>query len=132
MPRAANFAYQNPMGDIGSSLVRAIFGDPQAAAQQAQERAKADALAAQAEENRAHAGLYTNQATEQGRQTTAADGYSTPEFYQKWFGTRAPSAPTLAVPAWNAAPEVSESRCAPASRKRPPIARPAPATAWRR
>ncbi|QGN56177.1 D-Ala-D-Ala carboxypeptidase family metallohydrolase [Novosphingobium sp. Gsoil 351] len=63
MPRAPNFHYQDPTAAIGSSLVRAIFGDPQAAAQQAQERAKADALAAQAEENRAHARVYGSQAT---------------------------------------------------------------------
>lgn len=63
MPRAANFHYQDPTAAIGSNLVRAIFGDPQAAAQQAQERAKADALAAQAEENRTHARVYGSQAT---------------------------------------------------------------------
>ena len=119
MARSANFAYQDPTAAIGSNLVRAIFGDPQAAAQQAQERAKADALAAQAEENRAHARVYGGQTTEQGRQTTAADGYSTPEFYQKWFGTQAPSAPTMAVPAWNAAPEVSEQPMRPGEPEAP-------------
>lgn len=47
MPRAPNFAYQNPMGDIGSSLARAIFGDPAAAAEQARVRAEMELRAAQ-------------------------------------------------------------------------------------
>jgi len=72
MPRAPNFAYQNPMGDIGGSLVRAIFGDPNAAAEQAQQRAKDEALASQARQNDAQAALYTSQATQQQQQTAAS------------------------------------------------------------
>ena len=47
---------------IGSSLARALFGDPAAAAAQAEARAKVEALQANAAESTAHAGYYGSQA----------------------------------------------------------------------
>lgn len=57
MARAPNFYYQNPMGAIGDGLARALFGDPAAAQEQARVQAEMDARAAQAERDRAAAGV---------------------------------------------------------------------------
>jgi hypothetical protein len=58
MARAPNnFHYQGGLpASIGGDLARALFGDPQAAQQQAESRAQMDAQAAQAERARAAAG----------------------------------------------------------------------------
>lgn len=73
MPRAPNFNYQNPMGDIGSSLVRAIFGDPQAAQAQQKAQAEAELRDAQARQANEHAELYRAQTTGQTGQNTASN-----------------------------------------------------------
>lgn len=73
MPRAQNFYYQNPTGEIGNALVRAILGDPAAAAEQQQQRARLALTDAQREEALAHGGLYTSQTGAVDRQNAASD-----------------------------------------------------------
>lgn len=71
------FAYQaDPTQEIGSSLARALFGDPEMAQRQQQLRAEIAERAARTEEARAHAGLYGEQAAGQTQQNTAASGLS--------------------------------------------------------
>lgn len=73
MPRAQNFFYQDPTADIGNSLVRAIFGDPQAAQAREAARQQADVRAAQAERERAAAGYDVARTGGVTRQNTASD-----------------------------------------------------------
>lgn len=63
MARDQNFFYQNPGDAIGSSLARAIFGDPQMALKQRQMIAEEALRQAQMREADAHGGLYRSQAT---------------------------------------------------------------------
>ena len=90
MPRAPTFHYQNPMGDIGSSLVRAIFGDPQAAQAQQKAQAEAELRDAQARQANEHAALYRAQTGQQEIKNTASSGV--PEFIARL------SAPPQTVP----------------------------------
>lgn len=57
---------------IGASLGKALFGDPEAAAKLAMQRAQLNNYNAQAEEAKAHAGLYTGQAEGVGIQNGAS------------------------------------------------------------
>ena len=100
MSRAPNFAYQSPIADIGSSLVRAVLGDPTAAAKQREQQAVAEQRAAQAEEARAHSGLYTSQTTGQDTANTAQTGL--PDLVRRWVASQqpAPPAPTVSSPAF--------------------------------
>lgn len=91
MPRAPNFAYQNPTGDIGSALVRAIFGDPQARAAQEQQQAEMDMRRAQAAQARAHGDLYTSQAA--GQNTANAAQAGLPGFMASFLQSRQPVEP---------------------------------------
>lgn len=85
MARGNNFYYQDPTAEIGSSLVRAIFGDPAAAAQQ--QRHKAEIA-----EREAHTRLYASQAAGQEGQNTAAT--SLPELIAQ-LTPRAPDPATV-------------------------------------
>lgn len=98
MSRSPNFAYQSPIADIGSSLVRAVLGDPQMAARQREQQAIADERAAQAERARAHAGLYTSQTAGQDGQNAASHGL--PDMVRQWVAANAPAppAPTVSSP----------------------------------
>lgn len=90
MGRARNFYYQPaPTAAIGSSLARALFGDPAAAEKQREAQAKMDALAAQAEEARAHGGLYTSQTTGQDTANTAQSGL--PGLVAEWVKANGPA-----------------------------------------
>ena len=78
MARASTFFYQgDPTAQITSSLARAIFGDPQARAEQEQLQAQMDQRRAAAEADRARAGLYTSQTEGQGIQN--GGGQSLPQ-----------------------------------------------------
>lgn len=64
MPRGANPFYHNDEAlgaTLGATLGRALFGDPEAAAQLALRRAQMENYSASADEARAHAGLYNRQ-----------------------------------------------------------------------
>lgn len=69
MPRGTNPYYSSPYPTdpagaiIGANLGRALFGDPEMARAAALARAQAENYGAQAEEARAHAGLYGSQKT---------------------------------------------------------------------
>lgn len=68
MPRVANPYYTDPSyGVIAQNLGTALFGDPRAAAAAKLQRAQMDNYGAQADEARAHSGLYDAQ----GREVTA-------------------------------------------------------------
>ena len=98
MPRAPNFTYQNPIGDIGSSLVRAIVGDPEAAAKQRDMQAQAALREAQRQEAEAHGGLYRSQTTGQNTANTAQTNL--PQFFHtlaQAYGPQ-PDAPTVDSP----------------------------------
>jgi hypothetical protein len=72
MPRGSNFYYagdQQLGAGLGATLGRALFGDPEAAAQLALRKAQAGEYAAQTEEARAHAGLYGSQQADQDVRT---------------------------------------------------------------
>lgn len=76
MARGGNpFYYQGDEAlgaSLGQSLGRALFGDPELAAQQAERQAKLDYYGAQSEEARAHAGLYGKQGEGVGIQNAAS------------------------------------------------------------
>lgn len=74
MTRTPNFYYQDPTAEIGSGIVRAIFGDPEMAAKQEQQRAEMDRMAAQAEASRAAAGFDVSRTTGQNTANTAQGG----------------------------------------------------------
>lgn len=74
MSRAPNFTYRNPLEDAAPSLVRAIFGDPAAAAKQHQMQAEMELRAAQSAEARAQGGYYTSRTTGQNLANDAARG----------------------------------------------------------
>lgn len=74
MTRAPNFGYQDPTADIGSSLVKAIFGDPTLAAKARTEASQQALRDAQTVEARRHGGLYLSQTGEVDRRNTASDG----------------------------------------------------------
>lgn len=99
MGRAPNFYYQgNPGAEIGSSFARAIFGDPAAAAKQAELRSQMQLREAQAAEADAHGRLYGSQTT--GQDTQNAAGASLPEMFRNFAASRAPAPPppTVASP----------------------------------
>ena len=78
MPRTPNaFSYQDPTASIADSIVRALFGDPELAAQQAQQKAEMDQRAAQAEEARAHAGYYQSQTAGQDGMNAGSASFPT-------------------------------------------------------
>jgi hypothetical protein len=81
---------------LGATLGRALFGDPEAAAQLALRKAQADTYAANAEESRAHAGLYGSQTQGVDIQNHAAEGL--PGLIASMF-QHAPAAPAAAAPA---------------------------------
>ncbi|MFM5924581.1 MAG: hypothetical protein ACKOPG_10400 [Novosphingobium sp.] len=68
--------------------MRAIFGDPEMAQKQAQVRAEMDMRAAQAEEARAHGGLYTSQTT--GQNTANAAQAGLPSLVADWVRSSQP------------------------------------------
>jgi hypothetical protein len=98
MARGQNFYYQDPSEAIGSSLARAIMGDPAMAQKQQQMRAEAALRDAQTEQARQHARLYGNQATEQEGQTGSWDGV--PDLIARYAQQMVPQA----APAQQAAP----------------------------
>lgn len=95
MTRTPDFYYQNPVGDIGSSLVRAILGDPEMAAKQAQQRAEMDRLAAQAEASRAAAGFDVSRTTGQNTSNTAQN--AAPASMERWLRSIGPPPPRPSV-----------------------------------
>lgn len=76
MPRSASPFYypqdQAVGAQIGASLGKALFGDPELAAQVALRRAQMENYSASADEARAHAGLYHSQQDGQDGQNTAS------------------------------------------------------------
>ena len=89
MPRAPNFTYQNPIGDIGTSLVQAILGNPEMAAKQRDMQAQASLREAQRQEAEAHGGLYTSQTTGQNTANTAQT--SLPELFRQFALSNGPA-----------------------------------------
>lgn len=105
MPRGSNFYYagdQQLGSALGQTLGRALFGDPEAAAQLALRKAQADQYAAQAQEARSHGGLYDAQTEGVGIQNTAAKGL--PGFIASLFPAAAAPAQPAAAPADPLAP----------------------------
>lgn len=82
MPRAPNFAYQNPTGEIGSALVRAIFGDPQARDAQEQQQAEMDLRRAQAGQARSQGDFYDARTV--GQRTANAAQAGLPGLARQW------------------------------------------------
>lgn len=75
MPRIANPYYTDPTyGVIAQNLGTALFGNPQLAAQAKLQRSQMNNFDAQAEEARAHGGLYDAQGREVTARVTARNG----------------------------------------------------------
>lgn len=105
MPRAGNGFYHDNSAlgaSIGQSLGRALFGDPELAQQLALRRAQMDNYAANADESRAHAGLYGEQTRGLTTQNDASAGL--PEMFKRMFAPPAPAASTAPVSPGAAAP----------------------------
>ena len=92
MPRAPSpFYYQSPLGAMGESFGRALFGDPAAARAQQEQQAKAALMAAQTERETAHGQLYSEQAGGQRYQNTSAQ--SLPGLFQSFIDAQNPAQP---------------------------------------
>lgn len=94
MARAGNFYYagDSKLGsELGATLGRALFGDPEAAANLALRKAQMGQYDAQAAEANAHAGLYGAQTEGVGIQNDASKGL--PALIRSMFPTAAPAAP---------------------------------------
>jgi hypothetical protein len=96
MPRGRNFFYQqDPTAAIASGLVRAIFGDPQMAAQQQLQQAEMDQRAAQAERDRAAAGFDVSRTT--GQDTANRAQLDLPSLTESWVRANQPPQPQVQV-----------------------------------
>lgn len=101
MGRAPNFAYSaSPVEEIGTSLARALFGDPEAAAKQRDQIAQAELRAAQTRQADAHAGLYGSQTAGQNYQNTSARGFG--DLVDEWTRQQEPA--PVAMPSDDLAP----------------------------
>jgi hypothetical protein len=79
MARGSNFYYagdQQLGAKLGATLGRALFGDPEAAAKLALQKAQMGEYAAQANEANAHAGLYGEQTTGEKQKNTGSQRLS--------------------------------------------------------
>ena len=95
MTRTPNFYYQDPTAEIGSGIVRAIFGDPEMKAKQEQQRAEMDRMAAQAEASRAAAGFDVSRTTGQNTSNTAQN--AAPASMERWLRSIGPPPPRPSV-----------------------------------
>jgi hypothetical protein len=115
MARASNFYYagdQQLGSSLGKTLGRALFGDPEAAAQLALRQAQMRNYDASASEATSHAGLYDAQTEGVGIQNTAAKGL--PGFISSLFPTAAPPQPAAPVDPLAPLPDAAPASAAPA------------------